>query len=85
MNRPTRRVSSLGLVLGLLYLAFSLFVITRQYEGSWGGFLLFWASFPASLLALVLPDEKAGEIMLAAVGVVWWYAIGHYFQFRRSG
>jgi hypothetical protein len=82
MAKPLHWFSSLGVTLALLYFVFALIVFGQQYEGSWGGFLLFWTSFPASLLTFVLPDGRIGEFMSAAVGVFWWYAVGHYFQHR---
>lgn len=76
-----RGASSLGAALAILYVGFAIFVFNAQYEGSWGGFLLFWAAFPASMLTFVLPDGRGGNAILVVVGGLWWYAVGHYFQY----
>jgi hypothetical protein len=82
MSKRIHKVSSLGVVLALLYFAFALFVLSQHYEGSWGGFLLFWTSFPASLLTFIFPGGRMGGVLLVVVGVSWWYLVGHYSQNR---
>jgi hypothetical protein len=90
MSKQVPKPSSLGIVLALSYVAFSVFILSQHFEGSWGGFYLFWVSFPASLLAsliaylveLVFPYGRAGLFVLVIVGTFWWYVVGHYFQYR---
>jgi len=77
-----RRVSRLGAVLCVAYIATFLAVSLQEFEGSWGGFLLFVISMPLS--ALVLPVASAlglsglaANVAFLVTGVAWWYGVGY--------
>ena len=80
-----------GLLLSATYVATAALILDRTNDGSWGGFGAFVLSFPASLLALLLPSslQVAG---ILAIGGLWWFFLGYgitrfvnYIGVRRSG
>lgn len=53
-------------------------IMSRHFEGSWGGFLISMVDFPASILALLLsnvPGIRTDYILLVC-GTAWWFYIG---------
>lgn len=48
--------------------------------------MLFWTAFPGSIISIfagyLFPLGVTEEQMLV-IGTIWWYLVGHYFQYRR--
>jgi hypothetical protein len=77
-----RRLSRFGAVLCVAYIATFLAVSLQEFEGSWGGFLLYVISMPLS--TLILPaasalglSSLAVNVAFLVVGVAWWYGVGY--------
>ena len=81
------RVYRTGLALAALNLLVTFLVYRQHFEGSWGGFILFWFNFPISLLSF-LPVGWNQWLFFFIVGPAWWYFIGMFivivFESRRS-
>jgi hypothetical protein len=52
--------------------------MSRRFEGSWGGFLIFLVDLPVSVPALLLSNVLVirTEYVLLVVGTAWWFCIG---------
>jgi len=52
--------------------------MSRHFEGSWGGFLIFQVGFPSSVLALLLSNALGirTDYTLLVCGTAWWFCIG---------
>lgn len=68
-------ISKAGSVLFLLHICFVMYVYVQDYEGSWGGFLLFIIDLPVSLIAFI-PIGLNQWLFFGVVGSFWWYIIG---------
>jgi hypothetical protein len=78
----SRRLSRFGTVLCIAYVATFLAVSLQEFEGSWGGFVLYVISMPLS--TLILPAASTLGLSSLAVnaaflvaGVAWWYGVGY--------
>ena len=69
------KVSLVGSGLAIANLCLTFFVWSREFEGSWGGFLLFIFNFPVSMLSLI-PVGWNPWVFFSIVGPLWWYAVG---------
>ena len=65
--------------MAILHLALVWWVSAEDFEGSWGGMVLFVADLPVSLL-LFLPIPANQWFLFAIVGTVWWYFIGVFLN-----
>jgi len=67
-----------GSALALGHAVFYFTVMSRHFEGSWGGFLIFLVDFPASVLVLLLSNALGirTDYALLAGGTAWWFCIG---------
>jgi hypothetical protein len=74
INRP--RINRLGLILLAVHLAVVFWINMQNFEGSWGGFLIFLIDFPVSLLSFAFSGYVQFIYFMAVVGSIWWYAIG---------
>jgi hypothetical protein len=76
--RVPRAAYIFGSVLALSHVAFYFFVMSRNFEGSWGGFLIFLVDLPASLLALLLSNAPGmhSEYVFLIIGTAWWFFVG---------
>ena len=84
-KKDPRRISRLGAVLCVAYVATFLVISVQEFEGSWGGFLLFVISLPLSML--ILPAASAiglpgptFDVALLVAGVGWWYGVGYFVE-----
>jgi hypothetical protein len=67
-----------GSALALGHAVFYFIIMSRHYEGSWGGFLIYLVDFPASVLVLLLSNALGirTPYALLAGGTAWWFCIG---------
>jgi hypothetical protein len=67
-----------GSALALSHVILFFAIMSRHYEGSWGGFLIFLVDFPGSILPLLLSNALGiGNLHpLLVFGTVWWFCIG---------
>jgi len=68
-------ISPVGLLLLIIHTFMVWWIYQQQYEGSWGGFLVFVIDIPASFL-FFLPISINQWLLFAIVGGIWWYLIG---------
>lgn len=73
-------ISRLGIALALSNLIITLWVYVQKFEGSWGGFVLFWVNFPVSLLTFI-PFGWNQWLFFIFVGPIWWYVIGVFLVY----
>jgi hypothetical protein len=66
---------------------FYFFVMSRHFEGSWGGYVIFLVDFPGSLPALILSNllEIRTPYVLLVVGTAWWFLLGIGFSMLFRG
>ena len=57
---------------------FCAIVISRHFEGSWGGFFIFLANFPASVAITMLANVLGihSIFFLVVLGTAWWFLLG---------
>lgn len=72
------RWSFLGTILATTSLVSSVIVLNQQYEGSWGGFLIFLINLPISVAPLVLGNLLGlNQVpLIICAGIAQWYFIG---------
>src|SRR5260370_13994356 len=77
-RNPSRPAYILGSALALGHAVFYFTIMSTQFEGSWGGFLIFLVDLPASLLVLLLSNAFGIRTAYALLtgGTVWWFCIG---------
>jgi len=64
-------------ILPALHLLLCFCVLQQHFEGSWGGFFIFLADYPFSILILLIADQlKLGIVALVVLGTLWWYFLG---------
>lgn len=76
------RWSLFGIFLAGCSLVISLAVLSQQYEGSWGGFLLFLIALPISLTVLFLGNLFGFNLVpfIICAGVIQWYLVGWFIE-----
>lgn len=72
ISRP--HINTLSFVLLVVHLGVVYWVYKENFEGSWGGFLLFVIDFPISLLGFIPVWNE--WFFFSVVGSLWWYWIG---------
>jgi hypothetical protein len=73
-----RAAYSLGSLLAVGHVVFCAIVISRQFEGSWGGFFIFLADFPASIAIAMIANVLSihSIYFLVVLGTGWWFLLG---------
>jgi hypothetical protein len=74
INRP--RINRLGIILLVVHLVVIFWITMQEFEGSWGGFLIFLIDFPVSVLSFAFSGYVQFIYFMAVVGSMWWYLIG---------
>jgi hypothetical protein len=70
-------------LIAALHLAIALSIYSKQYEGSWGLFLLMIPDFPVFLAAILFKDWLSYEtawMLFIVVGSIWWYGVGFFLD-----
>lgn len=70
---------AIGLILGAIHLAVSVWLFRQHFEGSWGYLPLVVPDFPVTLILILLGDTLGSNWTwggFIVLGSAWWYFVG---------
>lgn len=77
--------SFLGVVLSVAYLCLGLIVSVLEFEGSWGGMVMFLFALPFFIVSFILSSKmNDGGFLFVFMNACWWYLLGNAVHILKS-